>query len=566
MAVILYIILFLLSPSCSLAGDTTVPDAKSVSEIDGVRVRQIGGDKVLVELSGRSLRLPSCVSASGCAAVLQWSDTVFSRDLAKIFGGENEAELYFDYPLASRLGFHRDNDYTITMRLTGEKSLILTGVRGMESTDSLTLLLEAVPPPEKRENAAVAVHDPILSRGDKITLEMRDVPPINAFRMLASIAGLNLVADKSVPSGGMTLSFKEAPLGEVFGCILGVNGLVHAVRGSTIIIGASRAVAEAAGADETRIYRIAYSDVAKAASIIGTMVSDLKKTVVDEPSRTLYITGTAAQHQETAALLAKIDYPGRQVMLEARLIEINKADKHEVEAMLSAIYKGWVITGTAGAGALRYGCANVDDGPVFTDVPDPTIKLLDAGLYAMESERKGKILASPSIVALDGHKAVIKLTRNYLYQSSTDSKGNAKFTEQETGPSLEITPLIGRDGIMTMNLKISTGEIIGFRKSGISEVPETSRREVDTCVRVRDGEPFVIGGLYAENKSKNVSRTPVLGYIPLLGELFTSRSDVCVSSELAFIVVPHILDIPPQEIPAIFPPAEQEPCFIQDIE
>ena len=103
---------------------------------------------------------------------------------------------------------------------------------------------------------------------------------------------------------------------------------------------------------------------------------------------------------------------------------------------------------------------------------------------------------------------------------------------------------MGRDGFVTLDLKIATGEIVQFRRSGTSEAPETTNREVNTQIRVRDGELFVIGGLYQENKSKNVSRIPILGYIPLLGDLFTIKSDSHTKSEMAFIVVPHILDVP----------------------
>ncbi|MEG1799094.1 MAG: hypothetical protein RR214_02815, partial [Synergistaceae bacterium] len=100
------------------------------------------------------------------------------------------------------------------------------------------------------------------------------------------------------------------------------------------------------------------------------------------------------------------------------------------------------------------------------------------------------------------------------------------------------------DGFLTLKLKIETGEIVQFRKSGNSEMPETTKRHVDTQIRVRNGELFVIGGLYQENKTKGVVRVPVLSYIPIIGELFKTRNDKHIKSEMAFIVVPYILDVP----------------------
>ncbi len=169
---------------------------------------------------------------------------------------------------------------------------------------------------------------------------------------------------------------------------------------------------------------------------------------------------------------------------------------------------------------------------------------LDVGLAAMESDNKGKVLANPSVVALDGRKALIKLTHNYLYQSGVDDARNPKFTKEETGPTLEITPTVGRDGFITLDLNIATGEIVGFRKTGNSETPETTKREVNTQIRVRNGELFVIGGLFQETKTKGITRVPVLSSIPLLGELFKGRNDKHVKTEMAFIVVPYILDVP----------------------
>ena len=107
--------------------------------------------------------------------------------------------------------------------------------------------------------------------------------------------------------------------------------------------------------------------------------------------------------------------------------------------------------------------------------------------------------------------------------------------------------MLGRDGFITIKMKISAGEIVTFRRSGSSEAPETTKREVDTQVRVRDGEIFVIGGLYQDNRSNSVTRVPILGYIPLLGELFKSRTTSHVRSQLAFIAIPYILDIPTGE-------------------
>lgn len=550
MAVILCVLFMLLSPDGAAALEPVDIEEQLISLIDETSVRQIGGDKVLIELRGRGLRHPVHASDTDGAAAFKWERTRFAaKSLNKNVKDKRAWEYKYDYPLVQRINFSVTGENGIEMRITGERPLKLKKINGMENSDTLSMLLEAVLPRQGERGEIINSREGFLSRSERITLEMRDASPSDAFRALAQLAGVNFIADNSVPSGKLTFSFKDTPFGEVLEYLLLTNGLAHSVKGNTMLVGSFEAVAVASGAYETRAYRIAYADMERAAALAAAIVPRLRAPEIDERTRTLFVTATAGQHREVGALLRGIDHPGRQVMLEARLIEVNKSSKHEIEAMLSAVYNGWIFSYGDPGGRLGYSNANkaggtTGEGAGASGAAAPAIKLLDSGLRAMELRRKGKILASPSLVSLDGQKAVIKLTRSYLYQSSVDSDGNATLTEQETGPSLEITPRIGRDGFITLKLKISAGEIIGFHKSGMSESPETSKREIDTSVRVRDGELFVIGGLYSDSWNKNVVRVPVLGYVPLIGELFTSRSESRVNSELAFIVVPYILDLP----------------------
>lgn len=544
MTVILSLLLLILPLHVSASAETTSLAASQVSLIDDIRVKQIGADKIIIELSGRAVCSPKPISADGCAAAFEWRQTVLSLAGQEKHSRERGLELKYDFPLAQRINFFVNDRDGLTMAITGVKRLRLKDIVGEESSDSLTLFLETFPPSITEEKKTAETSGQALFLDEKVTLEMYEISLAEALRMLAASVGMDLVMSAGIPSGKISLSFQETPFADVLGYLLRSNSLAHAVRGNTLIVGLAQSVAETAGINETRAYHIAYAEVPQAAALLGTMVGQIKTITVDERTRALYVTGTAEQHEEIEALLDVIDRPVRQIMLEARLIEVNKLFKQDIESMLSAIYHGWLLSSGIGGGRLGYAYTNRElPSNNGSGAMDSAIKMLDAGLRAMELEQKGKILAAPSIVALDGHKAVIKLTRSYLYQSSVDEHGNAKFREQETGPSLEITPLIGRDGFMTMKLRISSGEIVGFRKSGTSETPETSRREVDTCVRIRDGELFVIGGLYSESKNKNVIRTPVLSDIPLIGGLFTSRSEARLSSELAFIVVPHIIDI-----------------------
>jgi type IV pilus assembly protein PilQ len=110
---------------------------------------------------------------------------------------------------------------------------------------------------------------------------------------------------------------------------------------------------------------------------------------------------------------------------------------------------------------------------------------------------------------------------------------------------MTLTPKVGRDGFITVELDIETGEIIGTSAGSTGEqMPQTSTRKVTTSVRVRNGEPFVVGGLFSENNTLSTTKIPVLGSIPLLGELFTYRNNSRRHTQVAIVVVPYILNTP----------------------
>lgn len=573
---------FALAPDRAGAVTTDARSTELKSVIEAIKVKQLGSDQILLEIRGTKMPQPKAVDGGTASLTMEWAGIRFPRDTDKqdwwdgyewdvLRIGQEKSDSWwqkYDYSLVERIDVTSNDKNGVTMTITGAKPLTLDRVSGMAGSDRMTIVLKAksdIVPPTPQPPRQMPKGDP-LGMSAPVTLELRDVSVREVFRMLADLRGLNLVIDSSVPENAMTFSFKNAKFSEVFAYILRMNDLTYALMGGTLVVGTAESIGKTLGHNVTKEYKVAYGDITKLPAIIMGLVQLPKPPVADARLRALYVTGTPEQHREVEALMNRIDHPGKQIMLEARLIEINDGAKQELESMISAVYRGWLLTYGVGGLAAEYtynnkGMSNIDPSktsntpakiPVLGDTDatnplslvDPTMKALDAGLRALETDNKGKVLANPSVVALDGQKATIKLTHNYLYQSGLDDSGNPEFEEQETGPTLELTPTLGRDGFVTMKLKISTGEIVQFRQSGNSEVPETTKREVDTQIRVRDGELFVIGGLYQENKTKSVSRVPILGYIPLLGELFKTRNDNHTKSEMVFIVVPYILDVP----------------------
>lgn len=539
---------------------TTPPDAqalKMLPPIGGLTVRQMGSHAVVMQLTGASLSRPEITSNTP-------DSIVFSVKPAYLASGKWERQ--FDLPLVQSVFAEQKGEAVVfSVRVNG--TLVLKDIEGVAPANQYVLRFDATGhAAREREEPALTAPKPLpptnyndpFSRTTPVTFDLRDVELRDVFRMLGEYVGMNIVADPSVPNTLVTMSLKSVPLNEALGYILRMYDMGYAIMGKTIIVGAPDSIAKTTGKQSTRAFRIAYADMKTVGGLVQSLAG-VSNIVLDERLRTLYVTSRPEQFPHVERVLQQVDHPGRQVMLQARIIEVTDAGRDQLETIIDAVYNQWWLNFSSGGMNLGY---------VYVDQPGSykpgdkrpapgtedglekiaggsLTKMLDFGLNSIVTANKGKVLADPSIITLDGKKAVIKLVENYPYISERDQAGNPTWSEKEVGPILEFTPTVGRDQMVTVELKIQTGEIIGtYRGQAGEEFPQTSKREVTTMIRVRDGEPFVVGGLHKDVKRTERGRVPVLSNIPLLGELFKYRKDIRDKSEVAMIVIPYILTTP----------------------
>jgi type IV pilus assembly protein PilQ len=382
---------------------------------------------------------------------------------------------------------------------------------------------------------------------------------------------MNVLVDPSVPPEPVTITLREVPLNEAFRYLMRMYDVTYAVMGKTVIFGKEANLAKTLGTRRTKSFHIAYADLASVQGLIASINGvDPGSLIVDERLRKMYVTASEAVLAEVERTLDKVDHPGQQVLLQARIIEVTDDAQDEVEALVNAVYDEWWAAFGASGGRVGYYDDNVnnEDTPYdpsvdpedrsitlpgeleFPDISSGALQVLDVGLRALESQSLANVLASPSVVTVDGMPAEVKLTQNFIYQSGLDDNGNPQFETEEAGPTLSFTPTIGRADVVTIDMDVSTGQILEFRRSGQSEVPVTSTRDVTTTVRVRNGEPFVVGGLFSEQTNRSVTKIPVISEIPLLGELFKIRNESTTNTEVVIVVVPYILDVPTEPVRA----------------
>ena len=295
------------------------------------------------------------------------------------------------------------------------------------------------------------------------------------------------------------------------------------------------------GERSVKQFMIHFADPAKVRDMLGTITAlDTNAVTIDERMKAIYVKTNPAKMQEVEELISLLDAPEKQVMIRASIFEFSDNDTIAVENTLNVAYDDIMISlgGTGITVDYRNDRSIRGNRTVWTD------RVITDAFRALETQAKGKIIANPSVIAIDGKKAEINLTQDYPYVSDRDNeKGTVTWSTEEVGPKLSFTPRIGRDGYVALTLELSTGDVISTQTSSTGEqMPVTTTRSVKTDVRVRDGMPFIVGGLFREDEGKGVSRIPILGNIPLLGELFTYRYNTKQKSQVVMVITPYILD------------------------
>ncbi|MDR1731168.1 MAG: type II and III secretion system protein [Synergistaceae bacterium] len=521
--------------------------------LSAFQLYQIGDADLVINISGKRLPPPEIVNSG--------SDTLVILREARWDEGDRTIN---PVPMVTRISAEqRGRDVIVAIRT--EKPLQLQSTRGIAPSDAYTLRLTTMDQQQKLIEEPVATRQPQTLRvptgpfavTTPITLDLRDAELKDVFRMLGAHLKKNIIIDPSLPPALVTMTLKNTPLSEAFGYLMRTYDIAYELAGKdTIIVGTTDGLSKVAGKEETRAYHVAYADPAALSALVVNLTKvTADRVVVDPRLRTLYVTSYPSKLEEVALVLQKLDHPGKQIMLHARILEFTDNATLEVESALNAVYDHWWFNYAGGQATGGF----ADDNRLGRGTPTSTIqpgtglltpmqgvwREFDVAFRAVETKGWGRALANPSVIVIDGQEANISLTQDYPYISGRDDAGNPSWSIQRVGPQMTLTPTLGRDGIVTIKLTIQTGDIVDQVSGSLGEtMPITANRSVETNVRVRDGEPFVVGGLFNDNKTRSKMRIPILGQIPLLGEIFTVHNNTHRKTQVAIVVVPYILNTP----------------------
>ncbi len=176
-----------------------------------------------------------------------------------------------------------------------------------------------------------------------------------------------------------------------------------------------------------------------------------------------------------------------------------------------------------------------------TSLPDFAVML-----HALQTNKNVNILATPQILTMDNEEAEIKVVRNIPYLSRLEEAGVEHRRLQDieykdVGIELSITPHISKGDMVRMEINQKISTLIGQVVGGLGLTPETFDREARTMVTVKDNHTIVIGGLIRDDWTEMVSKVPVLGDIPLVGNLFRRRSTRKVKNNLLIFITPRVV-------------------------
>ncbi|MBF0201348.1 MAG: type IV pilus secretin PilQ, partial [Desulfamplus sp.] len=264
---------------------------------------------------------------------------------------------------------------------------------------------------------------------------------------------------------------------------------------------------------------------------------------VDRRTNMIILTDVKEKLDQARKLIFKLDKVTPQIMISARIVEVNKDFSRElgVDWNISSqdVYRS-DMGGLYGLDvAMNYpSSAGSGIGYTFNRIAG-TPMLLDARLTASELNGDSKIISSPKILTLDNKTAKIDQGLEYGYQSGVDQNGNPVIAFKPVKLSLEVTPQVTPDKRVAMTVKISKNEVSGV----VANVPSLSTNEAQTELLVNDGNTIVIGGIVKTNVSESRTGFPFLSEIPYLGNIFRSDVSSDRKNELLIFITPTIVQL-----------------------
>ncbi|HKQ87140.1 MAG TPA: type IV pilus secretin PilQ [Candidatus Acidoferrales bacterium] len=424
--------------------------------------------------------------------------------------------------------------------------------------------------------------------GDPISVNLKDVDLADFFRLIHEISGLNVVVDPSV-KGSLTIVLDNVPWDQALDIVLKNNDLDKQLDGNVLRI-ATRATlkaeaqeasdlakAQAEAADVVTTTRVlSYAKATTIATTLKKFLSSRGDILADDRSNTLIIRDIPSTFPVIDNLLRQLDRKSQQVEIEARVVEADRSFARDIGTAFGVAGRALTsnnVSAVGGSGLV--GATNVQ----FTPPPCPPIVIgtcttgasssaqgvsiplltnlsasaptsgvqylfqsgnfaLDSLIDAAESKGVGKLLSQPKIITQNNEKGTAKDGTKIPVQTVVNNTVSVQFVDVVL--EIDVTPQITADGTVYMDVTVENDQI----DNGIPYVqgiPAITTQSVETKVTVNDGATVVLGGMYVTNQQTSISDVPLVGSLPIIGNLFKRTQVSTKSDELFFFITPRIL-------------------------
>jgi type IV pilus assembly protein PilQ len=435
--------------------------------------------------------------------------------------------------------------------------------------------------------------------GEKLSLNFQNIEVRALLQVIADFTNFNVVTSDTV-TGNVTLRLKDVPWDQALDIILQAKNLGLRKSGNVILIAPKdelnakekielEAKQQIASLEplRTQAFQLNYAkaeDIAKGltgqaqgqgggGSGSSRILSSRGSVVSESRTNQLFVSDIPSKLDEIQALIAKIDIPVRQVLIESRLVVADETFGRSLGVRLGGVDLRGQRGGTPGYGVggdnriavggnlnavgsttlQTTGTINFSD-TNFVSLPaagqngfDPATfalslfgassnRFLNLEISALEADGKGKVVSSPRVVTADQQKALIEQGEELPYQVATSS-GATSLQFRKANLKLEVTPQITPEGNVILDVDVTKDSVGRSTTAGFA----INTKHVKTQVLVENGGTVVIGGIFEQNDREDVTKVPFLGDLPYLGNLFKTRSVSSSKTELLIFLTPKVI-------------------------
>ena len=409
--------------------------------------------------------------------------------------------------------------------------------------------------------------------GEKLSLNFQNIEIRSLLQVIADFTNFNIIASDTV-TGAVTLRLKDVPWDQALDIILQARGLGMRKTGNVLLIAPkdelaakekqeleSRNAVQNLEQVRTQDFRLNYAKATEiAAAIMGTggaastnrILSPRGSVLSEARTNQLFVTDIPSRLEQVQALIAKLDIPVRQVLIEARIVEASDSFGKSLGVRLGGqpfnqntnssfgpSYNPAAAGTTAGnffqlpaVGQNGFAAANF----AVSLFNAAKTRFLNLEITAAEADGRGKIVSSPRIVTADQVKALIEQGTELPYQQATSS-GATSVAFRKANLKLEVTPQITPEGNIILNVDVNKDSVGRATANGFA----IDTKHIQTQVLVENGGTVVIGGIYEQNDREDETKVPFFGDLPVLGNLFKQKTRTATKSELLVFITPKML-------------------------